>query len=237
MSEAALVCEEEISAQCSPRAEYYRAWKEANRDKVREYKRTYYKNHREAEILRTKNYYQEHKDDITRKEAKRLNGRKYYHTHRDVERERRIKRCLENRPIDHETSKKWRALNKEKIKATTKKYYAENSEKIKEKLRIWSKEHPEAVKRNRHEYRAKKQKATIEHFFPSEIYERDGWVCQLCHKKVNKRLKYPNLLSASLDHIVPLSKGGEHSRKNVHLAHLICNMKAHTSGEKQIRLF
>lgn len=71
----------------------------------------------------------------------------------------------------------------------------------------------------------------------TEIYERDGWVCQLCHKKVNNRLKHPNPFSPSLDHIIPLSKGGPHSRANVHLAHLRCNLRAHTGGVKQIRLF
>ena len=41
-----------------------------------------------------------------------------------------------------------------------------------------------------------------------EIFERDGWLCGICGQKINKRLKYPNPRSKSIDHIVPLSKGG-----------------------------
>lgn len=36
--------------------------------------------------------------------------------------------------------------------------------------------------------------------------------------------KYPESLSASLDHRVPLAKGGKHSMANCQLAHLDCNV-------------
>ncbi|MEC4611819.1 HNH endonuclease [Tsukamurella tyrosinosolvens] len=55
------------------------------------------------------------------------------------------------------------------------------------------------------------------------VFERDGWVCQLCGDSVDPDLKFPHRMSASLDHIVPLSKGGEHSIGNVQLAHFSCN--------------
>lgn len=32
-------------------------------------------------------------------------------------------------------------------------------------------------------------------------------------------------MSASLDHVVPLSKGGDHTRSNSVVAHLICNIR------------
>lgn len=58
-----------------------------------------------------------------------------------------------------------------------------------------------------------------------EIFNRDKWICQLCNKKVNKDLKHPHPMSATIDHIIPLSKGGTHETKNVQLAHYLCNMK------------
>ena len=64
-----------------------------------------------------------------------------------------------------------------------------------------------------------------EHFSATEIYERDGWVCKLCGEMVQRDAKWPEPLSPSLDHIVPLSKGGGHLRDNVQLAHLICNVR------------
>lgn len=57
----------------------------------------------------------------------------------------------------------------------------------------------------------------------ADIAERDRWKCQLCGKRVNRRLKFPDPLSQSLDHVIPLSLGGDHSRANCQLAHLGCN--------------
>jgi len=79
--------------------------------------------------------------------------------------------------------------------------------------------------------------AGAEKFEAVEIFERDGWCCGLCGGKVNKRLRYPHPRSATLDHIVPLSKGGGHSRANTHCAHFVCNVKKQAGPGGQLRLF
>lgn len=58
-----------------------------------------------------------------------------------------------------------------------------------------------------------------------EIYERDGWVCQLCNKQVDSALHYLDNWSATLDHIVPQSHMliPDHSPSNLRLAHRWCN--------------
>jgi 5-methylcytosine-specific restriction endonuclease McrA len=55
------------------------------------------------------------------------------------------------------------------------------------------------------------------------VYLRDKWICGICKGAVNPGLKYPNKGSASLDHIIPISKGGPHLYINVQCAHLGCN--------------
>ena len=64
----------------------------------------------------------------------------------------------------------------------------------------------------------------VEHTPRMKVFERDGWVCQLCGLPVDKSLKFPDRASATLDHIVPLALGGEHSMRNVQLAHFACNV-------------
>jgi len=81
---------------------------------------------------------------------------------------------------------------------------------------------------NNHVKRARKRNANIEKVFPYKVYERDGWICQLCGKKVDKKIHYPNFMCASLDHVIPISKGGTHETNNVQLAHLICNIRKGT---------
>lgn len=57
------------------------------------------------------------------------------------------------------------------------------------------------------------------------IYERDGWICQLCFDPVEKDLPSSDVWAATLDHIVCQSWGEEpdHSDENLRLAHRWCN--------------
>lgn len=85
--------------------------------------------------------------------------------------------------------------------------------------------------------RARKRNAKTETVRTLDVLNRDGWKCGLCGRKINARHKYPHPRSASLDHIVPLSRGGEHSMRNVQASCLECNLKKRTApmGE-QLRL-
>jgi 5-methylcytosine-specific restriction endonuclease McrA len=79
--------------------------------------------------------------------------------------------------------------------------------------------------------RAQEWHAPFENIDPYIVFEEDKWVCGICNKIVDKQLYKPDLMSPSLDHIVPLSKGGGHVRSNVQLAHLLCNIIKHNKSE------
>ena len=57
------------------------------------------------------------------------------------------------------------------------------------------------------------------------VFERDGWVCNICRTEIDRTLRCPDPLAATLDHVVPLSKGGQHVWSNVAPAHLYCNQQ------------
>ncbi len=49
-------------------------------------------------------------------------------------------------------------------------------------------------------------------------------ICGICGKPVDKSLKYPDPWSATVDHIVPIAKGGHPADlDNLQLAHRCCN--------------
>lgn len=49
-------------------------------------------------------------------------------------------------------------------------------------------------------------------------------VCALCGKSVDMSLKFPHPLSKTVDHIIPVSRGGNPSDiSNLQLAHFCCN--------------
>mgnify|MGYP002143178026 CR=1 FL=1 len=77
----------------------------------------------------------------------------------------------------------------------------------------------------------------IEDFDPIEIYQRDRWVCAICKRKIRRYLTAPHPLSPTLDHIVPRSQRGDHTRANVRAAHMICNsMRGNRGGGEQLAL-
>ena len=85
-------------------------------------------------------------------------------------------------------------------------------------------------------YNAKKNGNTIEQFNPLLIYERDNWTCQICGKKVKRNGKAHHPLQPSIDHIIPISLGGSHSRLNVRCTHLNCNLTRGNRGPAQLLL-
>jgi hypothetical protein len=85
--------------------------------------------------------------------------------------------------------------------------------------------------------RARKRGAQTERVDAAKVYERDGWRCGICRRRVNPELKYPHRMSASLDHVIPLSWDGEHNYANSQLAHFICNSIKGDRMEVQPALF
>lgn len=131
--------------------------------------------------------------------------------------------------------------NREKILEQVNRYFREHEEIRRAQIAEWRNSHPSDPAKA-HAYRVSPQgraqgrkhaasrrarilEAFVENFSHEEIFERDDWVCQLCGVPVDPELVWPDRLSASLDHIVPLSRGGFHSRENCQLAHLVCNIR------------
>lgn len=57
------------------------------------------------------------------------------------------------------------------------------------------------------------------------VAERDEWRCQLCGEPVDRTANAPQPMAPTLDHIVPLSRGGSHTLENCQVAHFICNSR------------
>ena len=61
-------------------------------------------------------------------------------------------------------------------------------------------------------------------FTYKQVFDRDGWRCQMCGVNTPERLRGTYKKNApELDHIVPLSKGGEHSYTNTRCLCRSCN--------------
>lgn len=71
-----------------------------------------------------------------------------------------------------------------------------------------------------------------------KIYERDGYKCHLCGERTDPNARVPHPHAPTLDHLIPLSRGGTHEPINVATACFICNSrKSHVGTGDQLLLF
>jgi HNH endonuclease len=63
-----------------------------------------------------------------------------------------------------------------------------------------------------------------ESFTLEDIGDRDGWVCGLCLDPIDRKFAAPDPRSPSIDHVKAIAAGGAHTRDNVRITHLYCNM-------------
>jgi hypothetical protein len=62
------------------------------------------------------------------------------------------------------------------------------------------------------------------------VYERDAWTCQLCGEPVDPEARGRSSRGASLDHVIPYSRGGNDVVENLRLAHHGCNTSRSNRG-------
>lgn len=68
------------------------------------------------------------------------------------------------------------------------------------------------------------------------VAERDGWRCHLCGERVDGTLHGHHRRAATIDHLIPISRGGNHVAENVALAHRCCNSARGNRGVVQLLL-
>lgn len=129
------------------------------------------------------------------------------------------------RPCERDKTARWRAANPDYISPPA------PPEVRREAMRRWRRENPDKVRAACAVRRARRIGATVESVSPAEIFERDGWMCRLCDDPIDQLLTYPDQMSASVDHRIPLSRGGAHSKANCQAAHLICNLRKNNKLE------
>src|SRR5690606_30426659 len=109
----------------------------------------------------------------------------------------------------------------------------ERSRKFREKRpdywREWCEQNPDKVAEYNHQRRARKASLPHEDINPWDVFDRDGWICQLCLEPIWLVVKGYHPKAPSLDHIVPISDprpdNPGHVWSNVQLAHFGCNAR------------
>ena len=178
------------------RAAYKRGWYEQNRDAQMELNRARYAANLEENRAKSRAYGMANREKVTA----------------------RVKAWRAANPERHmETVWAWREANPDKYWGYMKKYHADryaNDPEYREKLN------------SRRGYLSRLHEGAVqEHYTRRSIFDRDGWVCQLCEEEIDPALQWPDPRAASIDHIVPLSLGGDDTPGNTQAAHMGCNSR------------
>lgn len=93
---------------------------------------------------------------------------------------------------------------------------------------IWQQENADRYRELGRRHSAKRRALVLgtatEDFSEDDVRARTGDCCYLCGLDIDFTLRWPDMRSPSLDHVVPLSKGGTHTLDNVAMTHLKCNL-------------
>src|SRR3990167_5309193 len=98
-----------------------------------------------------------------------------------------------------------------------------------EEKRRWRAAHAEKNREIRQRRRVRLRGGFVERVDLAVLVARDGGYCGICHKRVAETER-------SIDHVLPVSKGGTHSYANTRLAHLAFNIERGNRGAAQLRL-
>lgn len=66
---------------------------------------------------------------------------------------------------------------------------------------------------------------------PVALFDKHDWLCSICREVIDRRKRFPDPRAATIEHVIPLSKGGTHTWENCRPAHADCNFSKGDSVE------
>jgi 5-methylcytosine-specific restriction endonuclease McrA len=118
-----------------------------------------------------------------------------------------------------------RAAHPERLRAYFAAWRAAHPELVRAHDAAYHSAHLEQDRAKKYRRRARLAGVASESFTLADVVQRDGWRCQLCGQPVDPERRWPDPKLKSLDHVIPLSRGGPHTLANAQLAHHGCNSR------------
>ncbi len=212
---------------------YNAAYYQANKERLRAQNEAWKAENRDYHLQLQRDWYQRNREEVRKKQAalyaedpEPAKARTRQWAKDNPERKRAALRAWSKTPAG-------RALAA-RVRDRTREQRREESREYQRQLKITNPEKYQAIShRNASARRARKLGAPeIDKIDRRVVFERDQFICQLCGRPTD-----PNGESGdrpSVDHIIPLSRGGSHTYANVQTTHLTCNRYKHNKLESEL---
>jgi len=197
-------------------AEKKRAYRAANRERIRARDKTYYEKNKETICARVQQYQAENREECL--ERSRQYRAEHLEELREKERERARNASEEQRVQARRRARLWYVENKERAQEYARQYRIDNRERVDKRVTDWMRDNPEAARAIRRNRKARLRAAEGSHS-ASDVtaqYDRQGGRCYYCEESVGE--------AYHVDHVIPLSLGGRNSPDNLVIACPDCNL-------------
>lgn len=125
--------------------------------------------------------------------------------------------------------KKYHAKNRDKNNKRSLEYYLKNRDSMLKKFKEYNINNKDKVmdswRKGYQNRRARLAKVPSETYTRESIIKIYGNFCNICSTEIDMSKIYPDKMSFSFDHVIPLSVGGTNMISNIRPTHLTCNRK------------
>lgn len=177
--------------------------------------------HREKRMAKMKVYYEENKEWFL-EECKKYRS--------------------ENKEEISEYKKEWAKINKGHKAEQERNWRENNKERNVEMKKKWYKKNRDRVYSNILKRRSLKHYVRFDRVRRTELLNRDNWTCRHCGVRVHdsnvggnvNRHLWDNERKAHIDHIIPISKGGDSTLENLQVLCRTCNLSKNDKTELEV---